>query len=358
MVNLNGDRPGPIASGQQVGPPGSPAVVPLHKAGIARRPGVLLGEPGLIAIFESILPIFLLIVAGMLLRRLPLIDERAWPGLEQLGYWFLYPALLFTTILRADFSGLELDAMMLALATALAFMIGLTLLLWPVLGRAGIVPESEYSSFFQTTVRWNGFMALAVAEKIFPPEGAAVVALVMAVIIAPLNVASVAVVSRFAERAASWPAVGRAVVTNPLIVAVIAAVLIRQMPVPLYGPVTETLHLIGRASIGMGLIAIGAGLRPGQMFSPRVSIWLSVVLKLLLFPAVVVATALSFGVGPQQVGYLALCGAVPTAMNGYLLARQLGGDAELYAAITTLQTALSFLTLPAALYATAYVTAG
>ena len=36
-------------------------------------------------------------------------------------------------------------------------------------------------------------------------------------------------------------------------------------------------------------------------------------------------------------------------MNGYLLARQLGGDAELYAAVTTLQTAVSFFTIPAML---------
>ncbi len=47
---------------------------------------------------------------------------------------------------------------------------------------------------------------------------------------------------------------------------------------------------------------------------------------------------MAFGVTGVQLSYLALCGAVPTAMNGYLLARQLGGDAELYAAVTTLQT--------------------
>ena len=45
----------------------------------------------MLATFESILPVFLLIVAGNLLRRLPLIDQGGWRGLEQLGYWFLYP---------------------------------------------------------------------------------------------------------------------------------------------------------------------------------------------------------------------------------------------------------------------------
>ena len=47
----------------------------------------------MLPIFESIVPIFLLIVLGNFLRRMPFIDDKAWPGLEQLGFWFLYPAL-------------------------------------------------------------------------------------------------------------------------------------------------------------------------------------------------------------------------------------------------------------------------
>jgi predicted permease len=41
--------------------------------------------------------------------------------------------------------------------------------------------------------------------------------------------------------------------------------------------------------------------------------------------------------------------AVPTATSAYILARQMGGDAELMAAIITAQTLLSMLTLPVVL---------
>jgi malonate transporter and related proteins len=90
----------------------------------------------------------------------------------------------------------------------------------------------------------------------------------------------------------------------------------------------------------------------------RLAIWLPTVLKLAVFPALLVATAKAFGVTGMQLSYLALCEAVPTAMNGYLLARQLGGDAELYAAVTTFQTGLSFLTIPTVLALTAQLNAG
>ena len=303
----------------------------------------------MLAIFESILPIFLLIVAGNLLRRAAVINQAAWPGLEQLGYWFLYPTLLFSTIYKADFSALAINSMMAALLCTILAMTAFTFALYPLLIRSGMVKPSQYSSVFQTSIRWNGFIALAVAQKIFPPEGMAVVALAMAVIIVPINLASVYVVMRFADRQADWLSIGRNILINPLILACLAGIIMRFMPFGLYGPIDETLDLAGRAALGMGLIAIGSGLRPEDLMRPGFALYVPVIIKLALFPLLAIAVAIGFGVTGSELGYLTLCAAVPTAMNGYLLARQLGGDAPLYAAVTTLQTALSFFTMPAML---------
>ncbi len=312
----------------------------------------------MLTIFESILPVFLLILAGNFLRRLPLIDPAGWSGLDQLGYWFLYPTLLFVTIVNADFSGLQLNAMMMALIVSVVIMCSLTFALWPLLARTGVVAEREFSSVFQTTVRWNGFIALAVAQKIYQPAGMAVVALVMLVIIIPLNIASTFVVTRFADRSADWMRIGRNIAANPLILSMFAAIVMRGMPFELYPPLNEALDLAGRAALGMGLVAIGASLKIGDLMHLKVAIWLPTILKLVVFPALLVVTAVAFGVTGEQLSYLALCGAVPTAMNGYFLARQLGGDADLYAAITTFQTAISFLTIPAVLAVVAQLTGG
>lgn len=307
----------------------------------------------MLPIFESILPIFLLIIGGNLLRRMPLIDSSAWIGLDQIGFWFLYPALLFVTIYNADFSGLQLDAMMAALLVALVAMIAITLALWPLLKPTGLVRKSEFSSIFQTAVRWNSFIALAIAQKIFPPAGMAVVALVMAVIIIPINLTTVFTVTRFADHSINWPRIGRGIVTNPMIIGSLAAILLRQLPFQLYGPLNQSLGLIANAALGMGLLAVGAALRVSDLWQPRLALILPLVLKLVVFPILLVGAGLAFDISGLQLSYLVLCAAVPTAMNGYLLARQLGGDAELYAAVTTLQTIVSFFTIPAVLAITA-----
>ncbi len=312
----------------------------------------------ILVVFESILPIFLLILVGNLLRRIRWVDDNAWPGLEQLGFWFLYPVLLFVTILNADFSGLQLDSMLVALIAALLVHYPLVLALWPTLKNSGLIAESQYSSVFQSSVRWNGFMAFAIAEKIFPAEGLAVVALMMAVIIIPVNLVSVAVVTRFAASRADIGSLLFRMATNPLVLASLAALIIRWQPFGFYAPLNETLVLVGRAALGMGLIVTGAGLLPRDIFGIRLALWLPVALKLFLFPILLLGFAYAFGVRGENLNYLGLCAAVPTAMNGYLLAKQMGGDAPLYAAVTTLQTIISFFSIPLVLLIAGQLAAG
>lgn len=303
----------------------------------------------MLPIFESVLPIFLLIVLGNVLRRLPLMEQAGWRGMEELSYWVLYPVLLFTTVARADFSALTLDAMFAALLGAVLAMAALVLASWPLWRASGAITRAEFSSLFQCSVRWNGFVALAVSQKLFPPEGGAVVALAMAVIIIPINLLSVSVVSRFGHGGADLPHTLRAIARNPLIIAVGAGLLARLLPGGIYGPLGVTLDLLGQASIGLGLVSIGAGLRVADMASARLAVWTPVALKLLLMPALMLGIGLALGVGGGELAYLVLCGAVPTAMNGFMLARQLGGDAEYYATVTTIQTALAVFTMPAML---------
>jgi predicted permease len=85
---------------------------------------------------------------------------------------------------------------------------------------------------------------------------------------------------------------------------------------------------------------------------------LAVALKLIVMPIFMVGASALLGITGDALLVIALGAAVPTAMNGYLLAKQMGGDAELYAAVATVQTAVSFFTIPLVLFATGYVAAG
>jgi malonate transporter len=308
----------------------------------------------MIPIFESILPIFLIVLLGIALRRAPFIDQSVWPGLETLGYYLFFPALLFLTLATADFSGIQLGTVALVSLIAIAVMTVLLLCIHPV-ARARGMTDASYTSLFQTSSRWNAFIALAIAEKLTGASGLALVALVMAVIVIPLNFINVIMLVWYGTGARSLVTLAKRIAGNPLILGCVAGIIINAMPFGIYPPIEQAIDLIARASLGLGLLMVGAGLKLTDALRPRTAVLAPVALKLLLFPAIMVALAAGFGLSGETVIILALCGAVPTAMNGYLLARQMGGDAPLYAAITTVQTVASFLTIPAVMWAAGLV---
>ena len=298
--------------------------------------------------FQSILPIFLAIFLGNGLRRSNLFSLEFWTGLEKLCFYLLYPTLIFVTINRADFSGLSLGKVVLTLSVAITLMSLLTLALWPALKRLN-VSAPTFSSVFQSSIRWNGFVALVIAENMFPPEAAALVGLVMAAIIVPVNAISVGAIAWFTASNPNFGAVFKRVIANPLIIAASLGILARFIPGGIPLVIMDGLQLIARTALGMGLISIGAGLRMGDLFKPSIAVYIPTFLKLILFPILVVSAALIFGVQGPELSYLALCASVPTAMNGYVLARQMGGDADNYAVTVTVQTVIAFFSIPAVL---------
>ena len=311
----------------------------------------------MLPIFESCLPIFLLVVLGAVLKRTPLVDRSVWHGLEEIGYYLLFPALLFITLYRADFGGMVLGEVMAGTLLTVLIMYAVIVVAWPLF-RARNVSLAEFTTVLQTTTRWNAFVALAIADKLFGASGLALTALIMAIVIIPINFGNVGLMVWYLSPDRSLGTLTRRILANPLILACVAGLAMRHLGIVIYAPVEQAVDLIASAALGMGLLMVGAGLRIRETIRPRFLPLLCTVLKLLFYPLVLTATCWLFGIRGESLIIIALCGSVPTAMNGYLLARQMGGDAPLYATIATIQTAASFLTIPLVIYLTSYVVLG
>ena len=150
----------------------------------------------MLIIFESILPVFLIVAFGVVLKNSRLIAPDFWPHFNNFGFYVLFPGLIFHSIVTADFATLPVDQIMLASILAFGSIPVFILLLWPYFKRKH-VSKPQFTSVFQTTTRWHGFMALAIAEKMFGNEGLTFVAVIMLVIILPINFVNVAVMVAF-----------------------------------------------------------------------------------------------------------------------------------------------------------------
>jgi predicted permease len=204
-----------------------------------------------------------------------------------------------------------------------------------------------FSSLFQNTTRWNGFIALPILAKLYGDEGVALVAVVMGALVPIANFAAVIVVARNAHgRRLTTGETLYVVFRNPFIWATAIGLLINLVHIPIYGPVLTALNVLGGAGIGTGLLMVGAGLLAAEALRPSAAVWLGTALKLFGTPLLVTLWSLVTGISGTAFVACIVCAAVPTAMSAYVLARQLGGDAPLVAATVTVQTVVSFLSIP------------
>ena len=70
------------------------------------------------AVVAALIPVFLLIAAGVLARRFLVTEEDHWVGIERLVYFLLFPALLIDTLALADLSKVPVATVGGALLTA------------------------------------------------------------------------------------------------------------------------------------------------------------------------------------------------------------------------------------------------
>jgi len=301
------------------------------------------------AVLAALLPVFLLIVAGFALRRFLIQEDQHWVGLERLLYYVMFPALLIHTMARADLLKVPVLAVGGTLFVAVLAMAVLCLALRPLLARLGVTGPA-FSSVFQGATRWQTFVALAVAGNLFGDLGLALASVAMVAMIPLLNVLCVWVLVHYASpNRADWRAVGLAIIQNPFIWACVIGMALNPVWAYVPQPLNVFIDALGRSSLALGLLIVGAGLRVQELVRPNAMTLLASALKLIVMPAIAIAIGRAVGLSEASLVVVVCCAAVPAASNAYILARQLGGDAPLMAQILTVETVLAAITMPIAI---------
>jgi malonate transporter len=306
-------------------------------------------------VISALLPVFLLIVLGFVLKRSLMRLDTQWHGLERLTYYVLFPTLLIQTLVKADLSDVPVAGVGGALLLSALLMSLLCLALRPLFSRWNI-DGPAFTSIFQGATRWQTFVALAVSGNLFGNTGLALASVAMVAIIPLVNVFSVSVLAHYASpERQSVRAIVMTVAQNPLIWACVIGLVVNVTHLPLPKVWHDVAEALGRSSLGIGLLVTGAGLHLEGLLRPSLAASIAVFLKLVLMPVLGTALALWFGITGSSLVIVAVCSAVPCASSAYVLARQMGGDAPLLAQIITLQTILAAITMPIAI---ALVTTG
>ena len=201
--------------------------------------------------FTSLLPIFSLIALGFVLRKSGIVPSEQWRGIELVTFWLLFPALLITTLATADFLFGELSAFALALFAMVVIMSLLVWLMRRPLKRTLNVNGPAFTTIFQTSTRWHGFIALAIVDKLFGATGVAILAIAFVAMVPWLNVVNILVLTAYAGTGkASARVIAGALLRNPLIWGITIGIVVKVTGYKMPDPLFTTLDLLGRGALG------------------------------------------------------------------------------------------------------------
>jgi len=293
-------------------------------------------------------PVFLLILFGALLHRINFPGAEFWPGIERLTYYVAFPALLVHRLALADFNNADFGRFALVICVAVFLTSALVWLLKPWASRNA----EDFTSLFQGAIRFNTYIGLAVANAMFGDPGLVVAAIAVSIMIPLVNILCVITFTVAIDGNGKRPSdLLKGLLTNPLIVACLLGVVLNISGAGLGAAwfglwIEEFLARVGAAALPLGLLAVGVALSLRTFRRDWPTIVLASVFKFGIFPALTLGLAiwLQLDVLGQQVLLLLAC--LPTASSAYILARQLGGNAEMMANIISAQTLLAFAAIP------------
>lgn len=299
----------------------------------------------MLAVLVQTLPFFVLIGLGFGAAKRGFFGPAATAALTKFVFYFALSAMLLRFSARLDLAAVYDGDLVLAylLGTTLVYLLGFGVALLRSRGLEEAAVEGQCAAIGNT-----GFLGVPMLTTIFGEAAIGPVMLALAVDLIVFSSLIVIVITARRDgriRLATLGAVGRGLVSNPMIVSIALGLGWSATGWPLPGPADATFALLGAAATPGALFAIGASLADRSAERVSVAAWLSFS-KLVLHPAAVAVMALFvFAVDPFAAGMVIAAAAMPVAGNIYMLAQHYGVAPQRVSTAILFSTAAAVVTL-------------
>ncbi len=307
----------------------------------------------MITIISTIAPVFLVILAGFAFARGGLISRRAEAGLLEFVLRVGIPALLFRTMVDARPPGGETLRLWGVYFGALAVIWLLSALVTQLLLRRPKEdqPMVGMSACFGNTV----LLGIPIGLAIYGDAAATPMAVLTSIHSALLWLTATLHVELVSGNGQTTTCtllreLGVNLLTNPIILAILAGTLWRQTGMGLGEAPRAMFDLLAQAGVPCALFALGLGLRDFSIRGQVPTLAALLALKLVLLPLLVWVLAFRVvALDPLWASVAVLFAACPTGVNAFLFAKQYGRVTNSTSGAVALGTALSVGTMTAIL---------
>lgn len=298
----------------------------------------------LIFSLNATIPIFLMMLLGMLFRKLGWMDEVFATKMNKFVFLVPLPVLLFEQLATVDFSEVwDIKFILFCfVVTAISITIStLISLLWK--------DRSIKGEFIQATYRSSAaLLGIAFIQNIYGTVGMAPLMIIGSV---PLyNIMAVVVLSVFKPGNNSFDKALvkktlKGIATNPIIIGIVAGFVWSALKLPMPLILHKTVSSIGATATPMGLMSMGATFEMKKATSKMKPTLVAVFMKLIGFCAIFLPVAAMLGFRNEQlIAILVMLGSA-TTVSSFVMARNMGHEGTLSSGVIMMTTLLSAFTL-------------
>lgn len=279
-----------------------------------------------IVALEAVLPIFIIMAVGMLIRRRGLVDERDVKKLNKVAFTVFFPVLMFSNLYGKDISGsidgrlivFGVAAVLLVYGLAFAFVLRIT----QDPKKRGAMIQAIYRSNFM-------IMGIPVVANIFGAENMVLPSVMVTIIVPLYNVLAVITLEIFRGGRPDMLHILWQMAKNPLILGALAGVAAVMLDLHLPVALEKTVSSMAGVATPLAILTLGAFFDFGSIVKRQRDIVICVIGRLLVVPAIGLAAGIMLGFRDMALVTLIAIFASPCAVAGFPMAQEMDSDVEL-----------------------------
>ena len=316
---------------------------------IVLEKSILGNMENLIFSLNATMPIFILMLLGLLFKKLKWIDDDFASKMNKFVFLVPLPVLVFEDLATVDFKSVwdtrfvlycfVVTVLSITLSTLISF-------LWKDKSIQGEFVQSSYRSS-------AALLGIAFIQNIYGNAGLAPLMIIGSV---PLyNIMAVIVLSVLKpgndgiHKDALIKSI-KGIVTNPIILGIVAGLLWSFLKIPMPIIMEKTVSKVASMATPMGLIAMGATFNFKKAFAMIKPTIVSSFIKLIGFVSIFLPFAINMGFREDKlIAILVMLGS-STTVSCYVMAKNMGHEGTLSSAVVMMTTMLAAFTLTMWLY--------
>ncbi|MBQ8288160.1 MAG: AEC family transporter [Clostridia bacterium] len=291
--------------------------------------------------FEAVMPIFLLMALGYLLKLLKFAEKSTFDAINRLVFKIFLPILLFYNIYTTDldlvFNGKLILFTVIGILTVFTVGYFAVLALTRDNARRGVMLQGFFRSNY-------AILGIPLVEYVCGDDATGLASLMVAIVVPMFNILAVICLERFRNKSVRIGTLLLGIAKNPLVIGCLLGGVCLALGIRLPSFLETAVGDAAQIASPLSMVILGAGFTFSGVRDYLKEICITVSAKLILVPLLAVTAATLLGLRGEALVCVLVTFGAPVAVSSYSMSQQMGGDEKLAAQNVVISSALCLLT--------------